>query len=731
MNRQKRLRDVVSPIVRIAAVAFVTILQFFLLSQSAVGQSSLEKIKFERIDTREGLSNSTVTCILQDSKEFLWIGTTDGLNKYDGYNFIVYRRHAGDSTGLINNNICAIYEDSQQKLWVSTHNGGFYYYDPLKDRLVIVPELSEEGEITAIAEDDNKTLWAMGVLNQKAFFANFNRMSNKWEHHYHNSLPPKGVVTGIVHDSGDEYWLTVRQAGLFKWNRKTNALKKITEEGLDHCLQQIIRDNNGNLWLALRNGLAKFNPRANTFKYFRADPKHPENSIPVNVIHRLCLDDLYLWVGTENGGLCRIDIRTEAISLFAFDKYDQHSISDNSICAIHKDRQNRIWIGTYSKGICVYDKMKDKFQELNLPLNNDVVNAIWIDKKERLWVGTEGGLAMLHKNKIQQYTHQQNDKESIPNNPILSIFEDSKNRIWFGTWDGGLSQYNEKHNNFTNYIPDTNNPHSLSNPNVFSIKEESASHHILASTYNGLNVLVDERHGKFEKHLDDEQSANNYLQTIYEDHTGTLWLGSIAILNQYNLKDQTRVKYFFNKRTGSGVAINCITEDEDGNLWVGSDKGLHRIKNKTVVETLTMTDGLPTDIINGILIDHKKNLWLGTTAGISKFNPRTKTFKNYDINDGLISNKFNPNACFKRKDGMLFFGGTGINAFYPDSIKENTHPPRVFLTGLKIFNKAINIGGADSILHEHISEVKEIRLEPEFNFFTLEYVAINFTNSNK
>ncbi|HEY8934672.1 MAG TPA: two-component regulator propeller domain-containing protein [Cyclobacteriaceae bacterium] len=732
MSKQKRLIKVTLTGVRITSViTFIAILQLSLLCQWAIGQSSLEKIKFDRIGTREGLSHPSVNSIFQDSREFLWIGTTDGLNKYDGYNFTVYRRHIGDTTGLISNNICAVYEDSKQKLWVSTHNGGFYYYDPLKDRLVIVPELSVEGEITTITEDENKTLWITGILNQKAFFANFNRMSNKWEYHYHNLLPPKGVVNCIVQDSEDEYWIAVKQAGLFKWNRKTDALKKINKEGLDCYLKQIIKDNDGNLWLALRNGLVKFNPKTNTFKHFQADPSHPENSIPVNAIHYLCLDGIYLWVSTENGGLCRINIKTEAISLFTFNKDDPHSISDNSLCAIYKDLQNRIWIGTFSKGICVYDKMKDKFQELNIPLSNDVVNAIWIDKKERLWIATEGGLTMRHGTRIQQYTHHQNDKESIPNNPILSIFEDSKNRMWFGSWDGGLSLYNEKHNSFTNFIPDKSNPHSLSNPNVFSVKEESVSHHILASTYNGLNVLVDEQHGKFEKHLDDDQDANNYLQTIYEDHNKTLWLGSIAVLNQYNLKDHTRVKYFFNKKIGSGVSIHCMTEDEDGNLWIGTDKGLHRLKNKKIVETLTIKNGLPTDIIHGILIDHNKDLWLGTTAGISKFNPRTKTFKNYDISDGLISNEFKMNACFKSNDGKLFFGGTGVNVFSPDSIKENTHPPRVFLTGLKIFNKAINIGGADSILHEHISEVKEISLEPEFNFFTIEYVAINFTNSNK
>ncbi|HTJ51219.1 MAG TPA: two-component regulator propeller domain-containing protein, partial [Cyclobacteriaceae bacterium] len=707
---------------------FFLVLLAFALPTVSLGQSSFEKIKFSRVDVDNGLSNSNVTCFLQDSKGFLWVGTMDGLNKYDGYDFTIYRQQPGDTTGLLGNSIASIFEDSHGMLWAATTTHGFYYYNPLKDRFVVVPELSTYGEIVDISEDRNQTLWVTGVMRGQSFVANLNRTTNKWEHHY--LFRSDARVVGIVQDSQDEYWLPVSPIGLFKWNRKTNALREISDASLNKLIVKIIPDDDANLWVATRNGLSKLNTKTETFRHFKTDLKHPEKAPLINVLHAMCRDGHYLWIATENGGLSRMDIRTEIFTNFKLDKSDPSSISDNSIWSVYKDHQSRIWVGTFSKGICVYDKIKNKFGELDISLPNDVVNAIWKDQKNRLWIGTEGGLVMQQGDHVKYYTHQRDNKSTLPNDPVLTIFEDSKNRLWFGTWDGGVSRYDEQHDNFINYTHDPANAFSLSDPNVYSIKEERATHRMLVSSYFGLNILEDERLHKFGKRFD-SVTWNNFLRVVFEDSHGIVWLGSYAGFTRYDLKQNTRTRYLFDALAGSGATINCINEDKEGTIWVGSNKGLHQVQNNILVKTFTTFHGLPNDNVNGILFDDHGNLWLGTYKGISKFDMQANSFTNYDINDGLVSNEFKRNSCFKSNDGQLYFGGKGVSVFYPDSIKTNPHTPSVFLTGLKIIDKTINFGAEDSVLRYPIAETREITLKPEFNFFTIEYVALNFTASNK
>ncbi len=695
------------------------------------GQSSQEKMKFDRINLNHGLSNSNVNSIYQDAKGFMWVATADGLNKYDGYQFKVYRNVQGDTTGLLNNSIKSVFEDRLGTLWISTSNGGFYHYDRLADRFIIVREFLGEGEVTLISEDADHTLWATGVLNHRGFLAHLNRSTQKWEFDFPQMFPPNAVVTGLIQESKEEYWVSLKQHGLFKWNRKKNSFNQIVEADLNPFLHKMVQDANGNLWFATRNGLSKLNPSTGAFKHFRAGKHLTENALPVGIILSLCADGHNLWIGTENGGLSRMDMEAETFKTFTSDKNDGQSISDNSIWSIYKDNQKRLWIGTFSNGLCVYDKMKSKFPELNVQLNDNFVNAICKDQKGRLWIGTEQGLTLHKENSTKHYFHEPGRKGTLPNNPVLSIFEDSKGRLWIGTWDGGASRYEEQNDRFINYLPDPENPNRLSNPSVFSIREQSATQRILVSTFNGLNILVDEKSGKFEKHLDEQVEANNYLRTLFEDSHGALWVGSIVCLNLYDPDSKKHERFLYDQKSGSGVFVNCITEDNKGNVWVGSSKGLHQIRNNSVVETYTSLQGLPSDIVNGILIDNHGFPWLGTTNGISRFNTETKTFTNYDVNDGLVSSEFKANACYKTEAGQFLFGGKGVNVFYPDSIKTNPHIPPVFFTGLKILNKEVVIGAADSVLKQHITETREITLTPELNSFAIEYVGINYTSTSE
>lgn len=360
---------------------------FFLAFSATVNfsvfcQPKNTKVKFTRIDVSSGLSNSNVTCFTQDSKGFLWVGTADGINKYDGYKFVVYRKVLGDTTSLLDNNFNTVFTDSRGRIWASTRNRGFYYYDDNRDQFVAIQGLSRNCEVVSISEDRDKTLWIAGVTGRKSFVAYLNRKTNRWVKQ--SVSASNNFVYGVLHYSADEYFLALEGAGLFSWNRKTNTIRNVSDGQLNTSIRKIILDADGNVWIATRNGLSKYDPNTKKFKHFRVNPSAPQNSLIVNVIRDLELDGKYLWMATENGGVSRFELKNETFTNFTSDRHDANSVSDNSVWSVYKDRQGRIWLGTFSSGICTYDKMKYKFAELDLPMENDIVNAIWKDNSGRI-----------------------------------------------------------------------------------------------------------------------------------------------------------------------------------------------------------------------------------------------------------------------------------------------------------------------------------------------------------
>lgn len=703
----------------------------------AFSQTAVEKVKFSKLESAAGLSNSRVTCVLQDSDGFLWVGTDDGLNRFDGYEFKVYRNDPTDSTSLMKNSIIQIYEDDRGALWVSTANGGLHRYNNSLDNFERFREYAFDCEIRDFYEDEDY-IWVAGIKSHHAFADKLFKTTGKVAEH-HTLFPSKTAVQFFSRDSDDTFWVGVRTVGFFKWNSRTNEIVKYPADAKnpnsiasDH-VHKAVRDTKGNIWIGTEDGFSKFNTKSETFTNYKLSAPVKESIPLVNNVMNLCMDHDYLWLGTENGGLVRFNTVNNKSDNFVFNKHDPASLPDNSIWAIYKDHEGRIWIGTYSKGICVIDRMRDKFSEFDIPLENDIVNAIWQDSKRRFWIGTEDGIVMKQGNTIQHFRHS-SKMGSLTTNPVLSICEDTKQRMWFGTWNGGLNRYDEKTNSFINYLPDPKKETSLSSADVFSIIQLRKTGAMVAGTYSGLNILTNEKQGIFERYSEPEFEFNNYIRTMLEDSKGNVWIGTIEelILFDSRLKKITRFESF-NDRDSTKVdgLSNCIIEDKKGRIWVGTSNGLHLIVNKKHIRSYTTANGLPNNIVNGILEDSKGKFWLSTTNGISRFDPDNHTFKNYDTNDGLLSNEFKPNACFKNKDGQFFFGGKGVNFFYPDSIKDNPHVPPVFITDLKLLNKSVKAGDKDGILSQQIAKTLEVSLPSDYNFFTINYVALNFTATSK
>jgi ligand-binding sensor domain-containing protein len=717
----------------------VALLFFFISLRESGAQRSFEKAKFSRIEVSAGLSNSNVTSILQDSRGFLWVGTADGLNRYDGYNFRVYR-NSQDTSSLLLNSISCIFEDRTKKLWVSTRGGGLHYYSYNLDKFIRIPQFSSNCQILQITEDDKDDLWITGTRYYDAFVGRLNRVTGRWEEF--RLFPSKNPVMSIVRQSDTEYWVGLARGGLHHWNIATNAVENYSPSENHPAdprndISKVLKDKKGNLLIATTGGLFELEIKSRKITPFTGVPSHPHAFISYPA-KDILFDDDDLWVGTFNGGLYQINTATGVVHNFMFDKNDPFSLSDNSVWSLHKDRQNRIWVGTFSKGLCVIDKLQNKFGQLDIVLENDIVNAIFEDSKNRVWIGTEGGIARKDGATIKYYRHEPGKPGSLSSNPVLSFYEDSRHRIWVGTWAGGVNRYDETTDRFLHFQHEENNPSSLSDDNVYSINENPKTHQLLASSYKGLNVLVDEQKGIFERIKDPDSvsysESNSYIRTIYVDHTGAIWLGTVQELVRY-LPEENKIIRFDARTTGGDMRkneiVNCILQDKKERLWVAATEGLMLIVNNKAVKRFTVKDGLLNNIVSGILEDESGNLWLSTTQGLCRFNPDKNTFQNYNTADGLISNEFKPNACFKNKQGLFFFGGKGVNVFDPNTIQQNPYAPPVYITDFKIFNKSLVIGGKDSLLHQQITETTGIQLPYNYNFFSLEFAALNFSSSNK
>ena len=419
-------------------------------SWPAFSQHITKDAKFRRLSENIQLSNLNITTITQDSKGFLWVGTLDGLNRFDGYEFKTYRNIENDTTSLVKNRVETIFEDSDGTLWVSTLNSGLQYYNRTADAFYRIPEFSQRYcQVFRITEDDQHNLWIGGAFNEQAFVAVRDHRTGKWEKFllFHAA---EGIYS-ILQISENEFWLGSQANGLLKWNKKTNVLEQhfLHDPNNPNSLpgndiRKIVQDTGGNLWIATHDGgLCKFNLKNNQYTRFTTESGDGLNRLPNNTIRNMIADGRYLWIATENGGLSRMDVQTEELTNFLYDKSNPNSIINNSIWSVYKDRQGRIWAGSFAKGLCVLDVMEDKIQIYDASLESDLVNVIFLDSKDRMWIGTEDGLVLKDHSGSRRFRFDPKNKNSISSNAINCVYEDRKHRIWIGVWDGGINRFVE------------------------------------------------------------------------------------------------------------------------------------------------------------------------------------------------------------------------------------------------------------------------------------------------
>src|SRR5687767_800925 len=744
-------------------------------------------LRFDHISIEHGLSQSSARVIFQDRRGFLWFGTEDGLNRYDGYTFKSYKPEPSNPNSISSGWINAIVEDQDGYLWVGTSLGGLNRYDPYKEEFTQYQHIEAEptsitdNHISALLVDKDNRLW-IGTLN------GLDRFEPETESFYHypymevqpktgesnvtnpdaqintssiryytgstqsTKLSSKNVST-LYQDSAGRLWIGTSDAGLNLFDEASGTFtiyqniegepvsgaNKLTSISSNR-ITAIAENAQGDLWIGTNSGLNRFDPETAVFQLFMNDENDPL-SLVNNSINTLSTDSTgNLWIGTANG----LDRWHEDFNHFIHYKHDpsfQKSLSINYIISIYEDRGGVLWFGTYGAGVNKYDRTRAKFAYYrNDPddpntLSGNFIFPIHVDKEGFAWIETSGeGVNRFNwrTGENTRFLNKPDNPNSLASNALLSIFEDSQGMIWLGTTKS-LDRFDPVQNSFRHYTHDESNPDSISANRVYAIHEDDSGQ-LWFGTSIGLDRF-NRQTGVFTHYNPDPENpaalSGNKVTAIHEDGEGNLWVGTAESgLNRFDPKTETFTHYRHdskNEQSISNDSILSIYQDTKGRLWVGTaGGGLNLYHPETDGFTFYLEkDGLPNGFVYGILEDDQGYLWMSTNFGISRFDPETNTFRNFNADDGLQSNEFDSYAYAKGKDGELYFGGiNGLTVFHPSNITDNPYVPQVTLTSLTQDDQPI-------ALDSSVETAREVTLEWPQNSLEFEFAALSYNQPNK
>lgn len=726
------------------------ILLFTVLSVAVHG----EQVYFQNLTTDMGLSHGDVISSLIDSEGYIWAGTVDGLNKYDGTSFTIYKQVAGDSTSLPSNYINCIYEDSHNNLWLGT-NGFLVRYNRDKDNFERIP-LAYGTAVIEIYEDKTGHLWLGCLYGVYIFDWPSRRLYNPFE----GAIPPDLMSTcvSIVEDSKGTRWIAFQRSkgfgllALDTKNRFKRYGKDVKERKLrSNMLTSLMVDKNDNVWIGyFDGGIDIINTNTGRMRAF--EPNTQKDWKRLNVADILQLPDGRIMIGSGNEGLFIYHPQTKSVQQYQ-PRISDRSLLSNNLTDISVSEDGIALIGCWGGGISLYDKRFNRFRQFRQSpdgLHGNSVTAISEDERGYIWIGTDGGGLNRFDSKKEQFTyfqHQPGKPHSLASDKVLAVLADKAGNLWVGYWLEGLSHYRiqgddlvlVKH--YPLLDPTNSNTHS-----VYTLAFDHSGH-LWVGTFASGAYRQDPVSDRFVS-LPESMGDRNYNSTfdIFPDAKGDLWFASDRIGLIRKKADSDSILLYpteVSDETGTLLpAVNVLFEDSRQRLWAGGDEnGLYLINSKMGrFHRYTVEDGLSDNSIQGILEDGEGYLWLSSRVGLTKVrvlpgkNPERPTLKctHFTIQDGLQGRVFNRWSFFKSSNGELFFGGqNGFNVFLPDSIVPNDVAPPVHLTALLVDNKPVAIDGADGLLTRHISHTENVVFNYRQSSFRLRFIALNYFNPQK
>jgi len=745
-----------------------------------------KQVRFDRFSTRDGLSQNRIFDIVQDTLGFIWIATEDGLNRYDGYEFTIFKNMPNDSTSLINNFIQTLHVSKKGDLWLGGALSGLSKFNFENETFVnyqnnhFDQKTIISNNVIDISEDEKSNLW-LATVDQGFDYLD---VSSGIFYHMANMLPQgyefSNEFLRIIHqDRAGRLWVGGQgKLHLFRVEYHENGIPKlkpikVINQLFQSAASSIEEDKNGKIWIGtVREGLFQFIEEKSLLEPFLVETKN----IDLLKMQILCIEsdeDGNLWIGgfySEDGinisfdngyGVLNIDSKVRSLRQFKNNPEDEKSVSSSDIGALFIDDTGVLWVGTDLAGINKYDKTVIKYKLLKpssyieSTFNTDAARGFYLDNNNRFWIAAAGGGIIKFDRSSKDYEHYLSDPNninSISSNFTMNIYDDGR-YLWFGTLEG-LNRFDPKEKIFRRFYLDPTQISGVSGTrqtainsiNYNIIEVDKVPGYLWYGSNGGGLVRFNKNDFSFKNYTYDPENENslnnrdNFVRTIFytKSFPDELWTGSTHGINIFNLKTETFRYYTHDSKNPNSLSNDNVMqfyEDEKGYIWISTyGGGLNRFNPKTE-EFLHFTESncnIPNNAVYGVLPDEQGNLWMSTNNGISKFNPNTLDFRNYTVDDGLQSEEFNGGAVYKSSNGEMFFGGIeGLNYFYPKEVIDNPAKPEIVLTNLKIFNESVKVGAEDSPLKKQISNTKEIKIAHWQNDISFEYVGLHYANSPK
>jgi len=701
------------------------------------------QLSFERVSSQKWIYQRNITCVTQDPTGYLWFGSNNGLYRFDGYAVKEFKHDAHDANTLAHNSINTVYIDAEGILWIGTW-GGLNKLDPrtgIFTRYKHEPNNSRTlstNNVQSIAEDPDGNLWV------GTFEGGLNKFDKKTgEFKAFNTSPgnansiSSNYINVLVRDRSGDIWVGTRR-GLNKLEPENSRFTIFQNIGAENegkrvlNISCILEDSKGAIWFGtFGGGLMQLDRSTGKIRSYVTDPKDP-SSISNNNIYDIAEEEPgRLWIATAEG-LNILNVETGALSLVQNVPENPNSLLNNDVRQLFRDRSGAMWIIS-AEGINIYSKLAGRFRKFQRnpsdqqSLSSNIVNCFEEDQYGTIYIGTREGLTKFDRS-TRKFTEVRLEAESpgtLVSNEIKSMLVDKKNRFWLGT-SNGLNLYDPATNKVKVFRYDVFNANSLNNE-IHTIYE-TRNGEIWTGSRKGI-LKFDPEKGEFLLFRPDptvsENQIKNSVYSILEDRFGRFWVGTLgAGLAEFDREKNKFKSYLKNPNDSTSLSDNNVIslwEDPFGFFWVGTfGGGLNRMDRKTgKFINYTSRSGLPNDMISAILEDKDGNLWISTNSGLSKFDTRSKTFRNYDVMDGLQSNEFNIGSAKRFKSGEMIFGGiAGFNFFHPDSIQENNFIPPIVITSFKVLDKPVLLG-------------QNIDLTYNQNYISFEFSSLSYALSDK
>jgi signal transduction histidine kinase/CheY-like chemotaxis protein/streptogramin lyase len=693
-------------------------------------------LRFRHLTTEQGLPHSNVTAIAQDTLGFMWFGTQDGLCRYDGHDFVTFRKRNGAGGSLPSNLVSMLALDSRGRLWVGTRYG-LVFFNAVRQTF---EKKGPQGcPVNALQEDDNGGLWiatgmGLGFLAPDGKYQLYTPNAGSTSE-FDNS------IQALLIDSKGQIWAGTVE-GLSLFDPRTGQFQIFEDSGgrrnSGHAnrITALVEDSRGRIWLGSYSGVEQV---IRTVDDVRLEHySHPGSTN--RRVFSLLPEEKGLWIGWENGGLEYLDFETREIVQNDTRSGDAYSLNNNSIYSIFRDVDSNLWVGTYSGGINIafanqqviahYRVTDDKEKSPSYNSVNDFVE----DESGIIWIATDGGGLNRFDPFIETFKHYNTKSSNLNNDALTEVLLDSRGELWVTSWGGGLSRFDRASSSFESFSTENS---GIPTDYLHDVIEDRHGRLWLSCHEGGL-ALFDPTTKIFSLRATRETGlTSNNLRELELNDDGAIFVGTLDGLNLFD-PVSGRIKryshYESDPRTISDDFITEVFKDKSGSIWACTRSGLNRFDRETErFKAYYIEDGLPSNSIAGILEDGAGTLWISTNGGLSRFSPVSGEFRNYSTEDGLQGLEFNSGACFETRTGALLFGGVnGFNLFKPASLHSMTvSPPRIALTGFELFNKPVGIGLPESPLQADISLVNGLTLNHKQSVFSIEFSALDFGTANR